>query len=162
MNLSRLRKFAGVLGLGFAIMAAGALSTNAQTWRYSDKEQKRIYKEQQKIAKRNAKLEQERLRRERQRNDNYGYRDNNNVYGYPGYGNVYDNRNNGRIGSMREATNSGYQQGVLAGQYDRRKGRYNQSNVYRDNVWNGDPTGWDYYYRQGYLQGYQAGYNGGY
>jgi len=56
---------------------------------------------------------------------------------------------------------SGYEQGLLAGQYDRRRGKYNQSNVYRNtgsypNA--GDPTSMDYIYRQGYLQGYEDGY----
>ncbi len=57
----------------------------------------------------------------------------------------------------------GYQQGLLAGEYDGRKKKYNQSNVYRDtgsypNA--GDPTSSDYIYRQGYLKGYNDGYNG--
>jgi hypothetical protein len=61
---------------------------------------------------------------------------------------------------MSEATRSGYAVGLQAGQYDRRKGKYNASNVYRDSTWSGDPSGWDYYYRQGYLQGYNEGYSG--
>lgn len=59
--------------------------------------------------------------------------------------------------------NHGYQQGMLAGQYDRRRGKYNQSNVYRDTGAypnTGDPTSSDYIYRQGYLQGYNDGYGG--
>lgn len=58
----------------------------------------------------------------------------------------------------------GYQQGILAGQYDRRKNKYNQSNVYRGTGSapnGGDPTSTDYIYRQGYLQGYDDGYSGG-
>jgi hypothetical protein len=148
MRSFNIKKLAGIAALGFAIVSAGAVSSNAQTWRQSEKDRQRIIKQQQKIAKQNAKREQERLRRERR--DDRGYTT----------GTVFGN--NGRIGSMREATNSGYQQGLQAGQYDRRKHRYNQSNVYRDSTWHGDPTGWDYYYRQGYLQGYQAGYNGSY
>ena len=66
-----------------------------------------------------------------------------------------------RIANSTYAT--GYEQGLLAGRYDRRKGKYNQSNVYRDtgsypNA--GDPTSADYIYRQAYLQGYTDGYNG--
>jgi hypothetical protein len=52
---------------------------------------------------------------------------------------------------------------LLAGEYDRRKRKYNQSNVYRDTGAypnDGDPTSSDYIYRQGYLQGYNDGYNG--
>jgi hypothetical protein len=68
---------------------------------------------------------------------------------------------------IRRAENAhydhGYAQGLLAGQYDRRRGKFNQSNVYRGtgsypNA--GDPTNTDYIYRQGYLQGYSDGFYG--
>ena len=66
-----------------------------------------------------------------------------------------------RIANSTYAT--GYDQGFMAGQFDRRKGKYNRSNVYRDtgsypNA--GDPTSADYIYRQAYLQGYNDGFNG--
>ena len=51
----------------------------------------------------------------------------------------------------------------MAGGYDRRKRKYNQSNVYRNTgaaPYSGDPTNYDYLYRQGYLQGYDDGYYG--
>ena len=59
--------------------------------------------------------------------------------------------------------NHGYSQGMLAGEYDRRRGKYNQSNVYRNtgsypNA--GDPTSADYIYRQAFLQGYSDGFYG--
>jgi hypothetical protein len=57
----------------------------------------------------------------------------------------------------------GYQQGVLAGEFDRRKNKYNQSNVYRGTGPyrnSGDPTEQDYVYRQGYLAGYNDGFYG--
>ena len=53
--------------------------------------------------------------------------------------------------------------GYQAGIYDRRRGKYNQSNVYRDTGSypnEGDPTSTDYIYRQGYLAGYNDGFNG--
>ena len=59
--------------------------------------------------------------------------------------------------------NTGYDQGFLAGEYDRRKRKYNQSNVYRGTGSapnSGDPTSVDYIYRQGYLQGYNDGFSG--
>lgn len=59
--------------------------------------------------------------------------------------------------------NNGYQYGFLAGEYDRRKGKYNRSNVYRDTPpqpYDGDPTNIDYMYRQGYLAGYEDGFYG--
>lgn len=58
---------------------------------------------------------------------------------------------------------TGYQQGVLAGEFDRRKNKYNQSNVYRGTgsyPTSGDPTEQDYVYRQGYLEGYNDGFYG--
>lgn len=58
---------------------------------------------------------------------------------------------------------TGYQQGVIAGEFDRRKKKYNQSNVYRGTGSypnSGDPTQADYVYRQGYLEGYNDGFYG--
>lgn len=66
-----------------------------------------------------------------------------------------------RLANSTYAT--GYDQGLMAGQYDRRRGKYNRSNVYRDTgVYpnGGDPTSTDYIYRQAYLQGYNDGFNG--
>ena len=69
--------------------------------------------------------------------------------------------------SPRQAMNAnaqnGYDQGFIAGQYDARKRKYNNSNVYRNTGSapnSGDPTSFDYAYRQGYLQGYEDGYRG--
>lgn len=69
--------------------------------------------------------------------------------------------------TVRRVNNSnyimGYQQGVLAGEFDRRKNKYNQSNVYRGTGPyrnSGDPTEQDYVYRQGYLEGYNDGFYG--
>jgi hypothetical protein len=77
-----------------------------------------------------------------------------------------EQRRNDRV-TERRVTNSnyitGYQTGVLAGEFDRRKNKYNQSNVYRGSGpyrSAGDPTGQDYVYRQGYLEGYNDGFSG--
>ena len=67
----------------------------------------------------------------------------------------------GRVNNANYIT--GYQQGVLAGEFDRRKNKYNQSNVYRGSGSypnSGDPTQADYIYRQGYLEGYNDGFYG--
>ncbi len=69
----------------------------------------------------------------------------------------------GTRGGMSANTRQGYEQGLIAGQYDARKRKYNNSNVYRNTGSapnNGDPTSADYLYRQAYLQGYNDGYNG--
>ena len=99
-------------------------------------------------------IERERQRIERQqRNDRERYRNGR-----------YDNdRYDSRSTGLNNAVSMGYQQGLIAGEWDRRKRKYNQSNVYRNtgSVPNsGDPTNYDYLYRQGYLQGYNDGYNG--
>jgi hypothetical protein len=75
--------------------------------------------------------------------------------------------NRGTVYTRREVSNayfvSGYQQGLQAGEFDRRKRKYNQSNVYRNTGSapnSGDPSSGDYIYRQGYLEGYNDGFNG--
>jgi hypothetical protein len=83
----------------------------------------------------------------------------------------YERQRQGRMGRATERQinnstfNTGYQQGLLAGQYDRRKRKYNQSNVYRGTGSapnSGDPSNMDYIYRQAYLQGYEDGFHGRY
>ena len=79
----------------------------------------------------------------------------------------YRNNNRSTRQSEQQLSNTnysmGYQNGLMAGQFDRRKRKYNQSNVYRDTGSypnGGDPTSTDYVYRQAYLQGYNDGFNG--
>jgi hypothetical protein len=72
-------------------------------------------------------------------------------------------RSRSRSAGLNNAIAMGYQQGLIAGEYDRRKRKFNQSNVYRNtgaSPYSGDPTEYDYLYRQGYLQGYEDGYSG--
>jgi hypothetical protein len=95
------------------------------------------------------------IERERQRIEREQRRANGQRQG--GYDRIMTRANNAHF-------DQGYQQGIMAGQYDRRKNKYNQSNVYRGTGSapnEGDPTSTDYIYRQGYLQGYHDGYNGG-
>ena len=100
-------------------------------------------------SRREIERERQRIERERER-----YRRN--------------SRNSGVTRRMENRVNNanftnGYNYGFMAGQYDRRKGKYNQSNVYRDSGSypnDGDPTSSDYIYRQGYLEGYNDGFNG--
>ena len=139
MRSSGFRNIAIISALGFAFLVAGTLDAAAQYRWDNDRERQRV--EQQRRANQNWQREQDRQRRSRD------YR--------------RDNVYNGRYGSA--AVNQGYQQGLIAGQTDRRKGKYNRSNVYRNtgsypNA--GDPSSADYQYRQGYLQGYEDGYYG--
>lgn len=67
---------------------------------------------------------------------------------------------------LRQAVNSGYQQGYQQGQVDRRYGRnggYYNSNVYRSGVYGYqsyvDRSQYQHYFQQGFQRGYQDGYN---
>ena len=137
-----IKKIATVAALALAFFAASSTAVSAQSRRDWEREQKRYAKEQRQA-------ERERARERSTRRDSR-------------YGNIYDNRNVYSNQAMR----SGYEQGYLAGEYDRRKRKYGQSNVYRSSGGiypnQGDPSSTDYYYRQGYLQGYEDGYGGRY
>jgi flagellar biosynthesis/type III secretory pathway protein FliH len=139
-----IKKIATVAALALAFFAASSTAVSAQSRRDWEREQKRYAKEQRQAERERA--------RERSRRDSIRDR----------YGNIYDNRNVYSNQAMR----SGYEQGYLAGEYDRRKRKYGQSNVYRSSGGiypnQGDPSSTDYYYRQGYLQGYEDGYGGRY
>lgn len=105
-------------------------------------------------------IERERQRIERQRQNNAGWnqrRDRDRDR---------DNRSSS-VRPNRAAVNAalyqGYQQGLMAGRSDRSARKYNRFNVYRNTGSapnSGDPTSWDYLYRQGYLEGYEDGYHG--
>jgi hypothetical protein len=122
--------------LGFSVIILGSSDVNGQTRRQIERERQRIEKEQRKIAKENARSQRNR------RNDRQ----------------LYDR---GRVPDR--SVYAGYQNSLLAGEFDRRKGKFNQSNVYRNTgVYpaQGDPTSSDYLYRQGYLEGYEDGFYG--
>jgi hypothetical protein len=160
----------------------GVVETNAQTWKDIEKDRKRWEKEQKKIEKQNAKIAREREKAWRSETiyrgdiyDNRGgvYDSRGSVYDnrrgvYDSRRGVYDNRgsvydNNRQRPSVSNNLSAGYQQGFMAGQNDRRRGKFNESNVYRGTgsaPYHGDPTSEDYKYRQGYLQGYNDGYYG--
>ena len=138
MALFNIKKVILAAGFSFAILMAANADVNAQSRRD-------IERERQRIERANARYEREQQRRYRSN------RSSSNV----------SRQTEQRVNNANYA--NGYQQGLLAGQYDRRKRKYNQSNVYRDTGSypnQGDPTSSDYIYRQGYLQGYNDGYNG--
>ncbi len=140
------------IGFGLAILGGMAVETDAQSRREIQRERERYERAQRQSERQN-------IRRARQ------------------------NRSNGVVvvdptsdavadityfpGSPRQAMNAslrqGYEQGMIAGQFDSRKKKYNNSNVYRDtgrSPNSGDPSAADYYHRQGYLEGYEDGYYG--
>lgn len=74
------------------------------------------------------------------------------------------------VNILRQAVNSGYQQGFQAGQEARndRRGRNNNNNWRRHDVYRSGDMGYDshvdrrqyqYYFQQGFQRGYEDGYN---
>jgi hypothetical protein len=127
---------AGVIGL--MVFIIGSSDATAQSRR-------EIERERQRIARENARIQRERQRRY-QRQDR---------------ATVVTPQMERRVNNANYST--GYTYGYMAGQNDRRRGKYNLTNVYRDTGPyrnDGDPTHTDYIYRQGYLQGYNDGFNG--
>jgi hypothetical protein len=108
-------------------------------------------------SRRDIERERQRIQRQNERYDRTRQRT---------YRNDGLNSGSGRRTEQRTTNTNyaaGYDQGFQAGQMDRRKGKYNRSNVYRDTGAypnEGDPTSNDYVYRRGYLQGYNDGFNG--
>lgn len=152
MKLKGFYKVLFTIGIGLAIGSATSIDADAQSRREIQRERERYERAQRQYERQNA-------RRTRQ------------------------NRSNGVVvvdssrevvgdqtyfpGSPRQAMNAslqqGYEQGMIAGQYDRQKKKYNNSNVYRNTGGSpnsGDTSSSDYYHRQGYLEGYEDGYYG--
>ena len=105
------------------------------------------------------------------------YNNNGNTVYNPRTGQYYRVYNNGAyyqtdqrgVNLLRQAVNSGYQQGYRQGQVDRRYGR--GSNYYGNSIYSSGSYGYDsyvdrsqyqYYFQQGFQRGYQDGYNGQY
>lgn len=141
MRIFKLKNIAIFSGIALTMLVGFANDASAQSRRQIERER---YERQQQ--------EDERQNRRQNRNRNRRQAENDITY-FPG--------------SQRQAMNAnaqqGYDQGLIAGQYDARKRKYNSSNVYRNTGSapnSGDPSAPDYAYRQGYLQGYEDGYNG--
>ena len=133
-------------GLVFAVVITTATDTVAQSRREIERERQRIERQRQNDARQN------------QRRDQQVRRNQSNVYS--------DRAQGGRVtrAGVNATVYQGYQQGLLAGQADRRANKYNRFNVYRNTGSapnSGDPTAYDYLYRQGYLEGYEDGFRGG-
>lgn len=138
MALFDIKKLILSAGIGLVVLLAANINADAQSSRQIERERQRIERE-------NARYQRERQAR----------------YRTDGNGSGVDRRSEQRVNNSTYA--NGYDQGLIAGEFDRRKRKYNQSNVYRDSGSypnQGDPTSSDYIYRQGFLQGYNDGYNG--
>jgi len=137
MKLSNLKNVLIGGAIGLVMIVVASMDVNAQSRREMERERQRIERD-------NARYQREQRRNRTSRNEP-----------------TVSRRTEQRVANAN--FENGYQQGALAGEYDRRAGKYNRSNVYRDSGSNpneGDPTSSDYIYRQGYLQGYNDGYNG--
>ena len=158
-------------------------------WHRARIEQQRILIEQQRQAQLNSRIRmqqqrQAELTRQRQAewNRQHSGNDRSNGMGYyRGNANAHTNRNHRyrvyRNGSyyntdqrgvelLRQAVNSGYQQGFYAGQRDRndrRNSNWYDENDYRTGTYGYqsyvDRNQYQYYFQQGFQKGYQDGYN---
>lgn len=97
----------------------------------------------------------------------YGYGRANRAGGYRVYrdGAYYETNQRGAQ-LLKQAVNSGYQQGYRQAQLDRRYGRggnYNGNNVYNTGTYGYqsyvDRNQYQYYFQQGFQRGYEDGYN---
>jgi hypothetical protein len=191
MNM-RLLKSAIVSSLGVATLFGAASLTSAQNVNREYRQYQRAAQEAQRECidyqrsgsrsdYRQCQQAQARAQRELmdyQRSSssyNNGYYNNNRtstVYN-PRTGQTYRVYNNGRyysydqrgVNLLRQAVNSGYQQGYQQGQMDRRYGR--GMNYYGNNVYSNGMFGYEsyvardqyqYYFQQGFQKGYEDGY----
>jgi hypothetical protein len=193
MKLNNVKRTIAASALGLVALLGTTEVANAQSKiravrqeqrqeRRIERQQQRIYTQQQQIARQRAILEQQRYREEQirlqnQRNRQYqrngNVYSNNNVYRNNRYrvyrnGSYYNTDNRGAQ-LLRQAVNSGYQQGVRAGQIDRsnrRNGNYRTYTIYRDGNYGYqsyvDSQQYQYYFQQGFERGYQDGYNSRY
>lgn len=193
MKLFSLKKTLISSILGSFVLVGGVLTANAQTynqeyreWQQAQRDAQREYQDYLRSRSRDDYRDWQRAQRraqqeyaEYQRSARMG-----NVYDGRVYNNrrVYNNGNRGyyrvyRNGSyyqtdyrgaelLRQAVNSGYQQGYRQGQTDARYGRggnYYGNNVYQMGTYGYqtyvDRSQYQYYFQQGFQRGYEDGYN---
>jgi hypothetical protein len=164
-----------ICALAFAFILGAGEFAGAQTDRQAQREQQKIEKQQRKVWERQAKLEdrsiklnqqreQVRLRNMRNRTanaDNNRYRVNRN-------GAFYQTDERG-VEMLKQAVNSGYQEGYRSGRNDRNNRRasgYNNSAIYRKGNYGYrnyvDAGQYQYYFKQGFERGYTDGFNSRY
>jgi len=162
-------------------------STNAQSyndqyrqWQEAQRRAQQEYREYQRTRSRSDYSEWQRAQQraqqeyaEYQRSQRSGYRAYNRS-GNNGYYRVYRNGSYYQTDYrgaelLRQAVNSGYQQGFQQGQMDaqyRRNGSYYGNEVYRSGVYGYqsyvDRSQYQYYFQQGFQRGYEDGFNNQY
>jgi flagellar biosynthesis/type III secretory pathway protein FliH len=152
MKLYNLKRTFLVSALSLVAIVGMSEVSNAQG-RWGQNQDKRTIKQQQKVIK-----QQQKYARQQQRAQNDRYR----VYRNGQYYNT-DNRG---AELLRQAVRNGYEQGVRAGQADRRGrrgGQWNNNSMYRSGNYGYqsyvNSSQYQYYFRQGFERGYQDGYN---
>ena len=186
MTLLNLKKLVSVSALGLVAILGTSIVANAQYDRDDhrnrnddQRNEREIMKQQRKMDKERAEAQRKYLREEqerqsqwnrRHRNDGVVYNSiivdtNSNRYRVYRNGSYYNTDNRGAE-MLRQAVNSGYQQGFQAGQYDRnnrRRGTWNNNNVYQSGSYGYESSvsqsQYQYYFQQGFQRGYQDGYN---
>jgi hypothetical protein len=152
-----------------------------------DKKQDRVNTQQRRVQQQRAELERQRgiqrqeqirleqqrqaqIRNQRNRNDDHSNNRNNNQINNRRYrvyrnGSYYQTDYRGAE-LLRQAVNSGYQQGFEAGQYDRshrRNNGYYNSSVYCNGNYGYESyveqSQYQYYFQKGFEKGYEDGYN---
>jgi hypothetical protein len=183
MRSLNIKKLIAVSALGlFAILGTSEFA-NAQDNRNDQNQQHN--KHQEKSDKARAKAEQQRIQAEQKHQaelNRQNARQNSNRWKHDGYNNgqwntgvthyrvsrngSYYNTDNRGADLLRQAVNSGYQQGYAAGQSDqsgRRRSSYSTSSGYRSGNYGYenyvDQSQYQYYFRQGFQRGYQDGYS---
>lgn len=181
MRSINLKKLVSVSALGLVTLMGTSMVANAQhhdddrNKQDDQRNERRISQQQQKIEQQRAAAEAKRVREEQQRQAQWQRTHRGQVYTqtnvsqnrYRIYRNgSYYNTDSRGADMLRQAANSGYQQGYQAGQYDRnnrRRSIWTSNNVYRTGTY-GYTSGVDrgqyqYYFQQGFQRGYQDGYN---
>lgn len=152
MRYFNLKKLTMTVALGLIALFATSEIVTAQVtyrdYREMQKQQKRIEKAQRKYAR------QQQQRYYQQQREQWR------VYNNGGY--YYTDDRGAQM--LRQAVNTGYQQGYRTGQYDARRGNsfgYNSQNMYRSGTYGWsyvDQNQYRYYFQQGFQRGYQDGY----
>lgn len=153
MEFKNLKKLATGATLSLAFLLGTSEIANAQTYRDRVRQQRQY--------ERQVERQQRQYERQQQRAYNQQYRVYNN-------GRYYSTDNRG-VELLRQAVNSGYQQGYRAGQNDRgyrRGSNYRNQSVYRSGTYGYqsyvDRSQYQYYFQQGFQRGYEDGYNSRY
>lgn len=175
MKSNTLKRTITILAFAFVLILGTGEFAGAQTDRQTEREQRKIEKQQRKVWERQAKLEDRSIklnqRREQIRLRNMRRQTANaetNRYRINRDGAYYQTDERG-VELLKQAVNTGYQEGYRAGRNDRNSRRassYNTSVVYRKGNYGYqsyvESGQYQYYFKQGFERGYQDGFNSRY